>query len=126
VAVKTSAKYAKEVYKGHEGCVMIAGSTSEFYAMTDDESAVMIKAVVDVLSGHVPVIAGTERAATGLSVEMTRLAADLGIDMALISTPYYMYISEDGIEYGISSLFSPSFFTPSGVCRKKRRLMRSG
>jgi 4-hydroxy-tetrahydrodipicolinate synthase len=96
-AMKTSAEYAKEVYKGHEGCVMIAGSTSEFYAMTDDESAAMIKAVVDVLSGHVPVIAGTGRAATGLSVEMTRRAADLGIDMALVSNPYYMHISEEGL-----------------------------
>jgi 4-hydroxy-tetrahydrodipicolinate synthase len=96
-AMRTSAEYAKEAYKGHDGCVMIAGSTSEFYAMTDDESAAMIKTVVDVLSGHVPVIAGTGRAATGLSVEMTRRAADLGIDMALISNPYYMHISEDGL-----------------------------
>jgi 4-hydroxy-tetrahydrodipicolinate synthase len=96
-AMRTSAEYAREVYKGHDGCVMIAGSTSEFYAMTDDESAAMIKAVTDVLSGHVPVIAGTGRAATGLSVEMTRRAADLGIDMALISNPYYMHISEEGL-----------------------------
>jgi 4-hydroxy-tetrahydrodipicolinate synthase len=96
-AMRTSAEYAKEVYKGHDGCVMIAGSTSEFYAMTDDESAAVIKTVVDILSGYVPVIAGTGRAATGLSVEMTRRAADLGIDMALISNPYYMHISEDGL-----------------------------
>jgi 4-hydroxy-tetrahydrodipicolinate synthase len=96
-AMRTSAEYAKEVYKGHDGCVMIAGSTSEFYAMTDDESAAVIKTVVDVLSGHVPVIAGTGRAATGLSVAMTVRAADLGIDMALISNPYYMHISEDGL-----------------------------
>jgi 4-hydroxy-tetrahydrodipicolinate synthase len=96
-AMRASAEYAKEAYKGHDGCVMIAGSTSEFYAMTDNESAAMIKTVADVLSGHVPVIAGTGRAATGLSVEMTRRAVDLGIDMALISNPYYMHISEDGL-----------------------------
>ena len=96
-AMKASAEYAKEVYKGRDGCVMIAGSTSEFYAMTDDESVAMIKAVVDVLGGHVPVIAGTGRAATGLSVEMSRRATDLGIDMAMISNPYYMHISEEGL-----------------------------
>ena len=96
-AMKASAEYAKEVYKGHDGCMMIAGSTSEFYAMTDDESAAMIKTVVDVLDGHVPVIAGTGRAATGLTMEMTRRAADLGIDMAMVSNPYYMHISEEGL-----------------------------
>ena len=96
-AMRVSAEYAKEVYKGHNGCVMIAGSTSEFYAMTDDESVEMIKTVVDVLSGHVPVIAGTGRAATGLTVEMSRRAADVGIDMALVSNPYYMHITEEGL-----------------------------
>jgi 4-hydroxy-tetrahydrodipicolinate synthase len=96
-AMRSSAEYARETYRGHRGCVMIAGSTSEFYAMTDDESAAVIKTVVETLGGHVPVIAGTGRAATGLSVEMTKRAADLGVDMILVSNPYYMHISEEGI-----------------------------
>jgi 4-hydroxy-tetrahydrodipicolinate synthase len=103
-AMRASAEYARDVYKGHEGCVMIAGSTSEFYAMTDDESVAMIKTVVDVLNGHVPVIAGTGRAATMLTVDMTRRAADLGIDMALVSNPYYMHISEEGIYRHLSQV----------------------
>ena len=103
-AMKASAEYARDVYKGRDGCVMIAGSTSEFYAMTNDESADMIKAVVDVLAGHVPVIAGTGRAATELTVEMSRRAADLGIDMAMISNPYYMHVSEEGIYRHLSQV----------------------
>lgn len=96
-ATRASAEYALETYAGHDGCVMIAGSTSEFYAMTDEESLAMIKTVVDVLGGKVPVIAGTGRAATRLSIDMSVKAQDLGIDMAMVSNPYYMHVSEEGL-----------------------------
>ena len=96
-AMRVSAEYAKEVYKGHDGCMMIAGSTSEFYAMTDEESLAMIKTVADVLGGSVPLIVGTGRAATRLSIDMSVKAQDLGIDMAMITNPYYMHVTEDGL-----------------------------
>lgn len=96
-ATRASAEYARDTYAGHDGCVMIAGSTSEFYAMTDEESLAMIETVVDVLNGKVPLIAGTGRAATRLSIDMSVKAQSLGIDMAMISNPYYMHVSEEGL-----------------------------
>ncbi|PKL26906.1 MAG: hypothetical protein CVV46_14385 [Spirochaetae bacterium HGW-Spirochaetae-2] len=96
-AMKASAEYAKETYRNHDGCVMIAGSTSEFYAMTDEESLALIKAVADVLDGSVPLIVGTGRAATRMSIDMSVRAQDLGIDMAMITNPYYMHVTEDGL-----------------------------
>ena len=96
-AIREVARYAKEVYAGRDGCVMIAGSTSEFYAMTDEESLALIKVVVDEIGGTVPVIAGTGRAATRLSIDMSLKAQDLGIDLAMISNPYYMHVSEEGL-----------------------------
>jgi 4-hydroxy-tetrahydrodipicolinate synthase len=96
-AMRTSMEYAKKVYHNRDGCVMIAGSTSEFYAMSDDESLRMIKTVMEVLGDQVPVIAGTGRAATRLSIDMSKRAQDLGIDCAMISNPYYMHVTEEGL-----------------------------
>lgn len=96
-AMRASAQYARQTMRGKKGCVMIAGSTSEFYAMTDDESAAMIRTVVDALGGEIPVIAGTGRAATRLTQDMSERAQDLGIDCAMISNPYYMHVTEEGL-----------------------------
>ena len=96
-AMKAVAEYATTVYKGHDGCVMVAGSTSEFYAMTDKETLDMLKTVVDICHGKVPVIAGTGRAATGLSLDLSLKAQDVGIDMAMLSNPYYMHITDEGL-----------------------------
>ena len=96
-AMRASIQYAVETMQGKDGCIMIAGSTSEFYAMTDDESAAMIKAVVEVAGGKVPIIAGTGRAATRPTLAMSIRAQDLGIDCALISNPFYMHVTEEGL-----------------------------
>ena len=96
-AMRETAEYACQQLQGREGAIMIAGSTSEFYAMSDEETLQMIDAVVKTVNGRVPVIAGTGRAATRLTVEMSRRAQDLGIDCALVSNPYYMQITDEGL-----------------------------
>lgn len=96
-AMKVTAEFALMAMEGKDGCIMIAGSTSEFYAMTDKESLDMIKCIVDVVHGKVPVIAGTGRAATGLTIDMSKKAQDLGIDIAMVSNPYYLMITDEGL-----------------------------
>lgn len=96
-AMKETAEYACQQLKGRDGAIMIAGSTSEFYAMTDEETLQMIDAVVKTVNGRVPVIAGTGRAATRLTVDISKKAQDLGIDCALVSNPYYMQVTDEGL-----------------------------
>lgn len=96
-AMRETAEYACQQLKGREGAIMIAGSTSEFYAMTDEETLAMIDAVVKTVGGRVPVIAGTGRAATGLTIDISRRAQELGIDCALVSNPYYMQVTDEGL-----------------------------
>lgn len=96
-AMKETTEFACRQLEGREGAIMIAGSTSEFYAMTDEETLQMIDTVVRTANGRVPVIAGTGRAATGLTIDISKRAQDLGIDCAMISNPYYMQITEDGL-----------------------------
>lgn len=96
-AMRATTEFALNAMQGKDGCIMIAGSTSEFYAMTDDESLAIIRTVVDVVKGKVPVIAGTGRAATGLTIDMSLRAQDAGIDLAMVSNPYYLMITDEGL-----------------------------
>ena len=96
-AMRATAQFAVEQMEGKDGCIMIAGSTSEFYAMTDEESLAMIKTVVETANGKVPIIAGTGRAATKLSIDMSLQAQDLGIDCAMITNPYYLMTADEGL-----------------------------
>jgi 4-hydroxy-tetrahydrodipicolinate synthase len=80
---------------GNDGLVL-AGTTGEAPALTDDEKLGLFRAVREVVS--VPLIANTGSAGTAHSVELTKAAAATGIDGALVVTPYYSRPSQAGIE----------------------------
>lgn len=96
-AMKATAEFVRDKMQGKDGCIMIAGSTSEFYAMTDEESLAMIDTVVKTVGGKVPVIAGTGRAATKLTIDISIKAQDKGIDLAMITNPYYLQVTDKGL-----------------------------
>ena len=65
------------------------GTTGETPTLTADEYTACVRAAVDVAGGRVPVIAGTGSNSTAHAVETTRHAKALGVDAALVVTPYY-------------------------------------
>lgn len=73
------------------------GSTGESATLTHDEHADVIRAVVEVAKGRVPVIAGTGSNATAEAIALTRRAEDAGADGALLISPYYNKPTQDGI-----------------------------
>ena len=83
------------VDNGNDGLVL-AGTTGEAPALSDQEKLELWKAVREVVG--VPVIANTGTASTAHSVELTKMAADVGADAALVVTPYYNRPSQAGIE----------------------------
>lgn len=76
---------------------VVCGTTGEAAAMTVEERLAAMRIVVDQVKGRVPVVAGTGTNATAASVEMTRAAAALGIDGALVVTPYYVKPPQRGL-----------------------------
>ncbi|HUC13877.1 MAG TPA: 4-hydroxy-tetrahydrodipicolinate synthase [Acidimicrobiales bacterium] len=76
--------------------LVLAGTTGEGPALSDQEKRDLWKAVREVVG--VPVIATTGTASTAHSVELTKIAADVGADGALVVTPYYNRPSQAGIE----------------------------
>ncbi len=73
---------------GVEGLV-VSGSTGEAATCTVEERLQLWRAVREQVRGRVPVIAGTGTNNTAESIALTRRAEELGLDGAMIVTPYY-------------------------------------
>ena len=69
------------------------GSNGEAPYLSTEERSKIIKTVVDDVNGKVPVVAGTGSMSTKETVLFTEDAKDLGVDAALVVTPYYFKLS---------------------------------
>jgi 4-hydroxy-tetrahydrodipicolinate synthase len=85
-----------QIDAGIDGLVP-CGSTGEAATLTPEEHVRVIRHVVEVTSGRVPVIAGTGSNSTREAVEFTREARRAGADAALLISPYYNKPTQDGI-----------------------------
>lgn len=73
---------------GVEGLV-VSGSTGEAATCSVEERRKLWKFVKERAKGRAPVIAGTGTNNTADSIELTRIAQELGLDGAMLVTPYY-------------------------------------
>ena len=69
--------------------VVLLGSNGEFALLDGDEKLRLIEAGVDAIGGRKIVMAGTGAESTKGTIELTKRAAALGIDYALVVTPHY-------------------------------------
>ena len=77
--------------------LIAAGTTGEPATMTWEEHLNVIRRVVDVTHGRVPVIAGTGSNCTREAVEAARMSKQFGADAQLVVTPYYNKTSQEGL-----------------------------
>ena len=77
--------------------IVAVGTTGESATLEVSEHIEAIRRVVDQVAGRIPVIAGTGGNSTRESVELTRAAADVGADAALLVTPYYNKPTQEGL-----------------------------
>ena len=77
--------------------LVVAGSTGEAAALTDDEYDVLLRAAVAQVAGRVPVLAGTGQSGTARTIAQTRRAATCGADVALVVTPPYVRPTQAGL-----------------------------
>lgn len=70
--------------------IFVAGSIGEFWALTNDERKKLFMATIDAVNGKVPVFCGTAAEATKKTIELTKIAKDVGADAATVLTPYYV------------------------------------
>ena len=77
--------------------VVVAGSTGEAAALTDEEYDTLLAGAVDIVAGRIPVLAGTGQMNTAKTIAMTRRAARGGAGYALVVTPPYVRPTQAGL-----------------------------
>ena len=92
-AARTLARWLQD--NGNDGLV-VAGTTGEAPALSEDETLSLFAAVVEAVS--IPVIAGTGSNNTAHAVHLTKEATALGVSGILAVCPYYNRPSQAGIE----------------------------
>ena len=70
--------------------ISVGGSQGEFFSMSTAERLRVIEVTMDAVNGRVPVYAGTGAVSTRESIAITAAAADMGVDVAMLITPYFI------------------------------------
>ena len=73
------------------------GTNGEFYAFSKEEKIEIMKVAVDEVKARVPVYAGTGCTTTKKTIELSKIAKDLGVDVVSIISPYFVGISQDDL-----------------------------
>jgi len=73
------------------------GTTGESATLNEKEHCHVIRQVVDIVAGRIPVIAGTGANSTTEAIDLTRCAANAGADACLLVTPYYNKPTQEGL-----------------------------
>ncbi|RMH93061.1 4-hydroxy-tetrahydrodipicolinate synthase [Lysobacter pythonis] len=82
---------------GGTEALVVAGSTGEAAALDDAEYEELLRRAVARVGGRVPVLAGTGLSNTAKTIALTRRAAALGADAALVVTPPYVRPTQAGL-----------------------------
>ncbi len=85
----TAAHIDRLVDEGANG-VVIGGTSGEFILLDEAERVRLIEIGVEAVRGRVPVIAGTGYASTEQTIRLTRRAASIGADGAIVILPYFL------------------------------------
>ncbi len=85
-----------QIDAGTQG-VVVAGSTGEANALTDDEYEALLRRAAGLIGKRIPVLAGTGLSNTVRTLELTRRAATWGADAALVVTPPYVRPTQSGL-----------------------------
>lgn len=77
--------------------IMTNGSTTECYANSIEEQKTVIKTVVDVVAGRVPVVVGASQPGTRETIKMVKYVEEAGGDCAMVILPYYHVPTKEGM-----------------------------
>lgn len=87
---------AQQLEGGTQG-IVVAGSTGEAAALSDDEYDTLLGIAVESVAGRIPVLAGTGQMNTAKTIAQTRRAKAGGADLALVVTPPYVRPTQAGL-----------------------------
>ncbi len=77
--------------------IVAMGTTGESATLNFDEHLAVVRRVVEIVGGRVPVIAGTGANSTSEAIELTQAAKEVKADACLLVTPYYNKPTQEGL-----------------------------
>jgi 4-hydroxy-tetrahydrodipicolinate synthase len=77
--------------------LVVVGTTGESATLDEEEHCRIIRQVVGLAGGRIPVIAGTGANSTREAIDLTRCAMQGGADACLLVTPYYNKPTQEGL-----------------------------
>lgn len=77
--------------------IVAVGTTGESATLDEKEHLEVIRRIVELAKGRLPVIAGTGANSTREAIELTRGAMSAGADACLLVTPYYNKPTQEGL-----------------------------
>jgi 4-hydroxy-tetrahydrodipicolinate synthase len=77
--------------------IVAVGTTGESATLDEPEHCDVIRRVVELADGRIPIIAGTGANSTSEAISLTRCARQAGADAALLVTPYYNKPTQEGL-----------------------------
>jgi 4-hydroxy-tetrahydrodipicolinate synthase len=89
VDLEATGRLIEFMLEGGVECLVISGSTGEAATCSVDERRTLWRFAKERVRGRVPLVAGTGTNNTAESITLTRMAEELGLDGAMIVTPYY-------------------------------------
>jgi len=85
-----------QIKSGSHG-ISVQGTTGEPSSLSIDERKQVIKTAHEAINGRVPFVPGTGSTNHAETLELTAFAEELGVDGALLISPYYLRPSQDGL-----------------------------
>ena len=86
---EATARLIDFMIEGGVEALVISGSTGEAATCSVEERRALWRFAKERIRGRVPLVAGTGTNSTAESITLTRMAEELGLDGAMIVTPYY-------------------------------------
>jgi 4-hydroxy-tetrahydrodipicolinate synthase len=77
------------VESGNADTLILSGTTGEFHTMLFEEREELFRVVTKAVGKRIPIIAGVGCASTIETIRLAKKAEDLGIEAAMVVTPYY-------------------------------------
>jgi 4-hydroxy-tetrahydrodipicolinate synthase len=77
--------------------IVAVGTTGESATLNEKEHCDLLRRIVDITGGRLPVIAGTGANSTQEAIDLTRCGCRAGADACLLVTPYYNKPTQEGL-----------------------------
>jgi len=77
--------------------ILVSGTTGESATLTKEEKRRLFEMALEEAKGKVPLIAGTGTNDTQKTVELSKMAEEMGMDALLLVTPYYNKPTQRGL-----------------------------